>query len=66
MLEHTESAGVDTGTPITLETLRIEKGYWRAVASSESIFPCWNSDACLGGITGENGYCKEGYSGACG
>lgn len=60
-LEHSTSPGGN----VTLETLSIEPGYWRATASSEGVFECYNPDACLGGVTGVAGYCREGYEGPC-
>lgn len=47
-MEHAFSAG---GTD-TLAMLSIERGYWRATPSSEEVLACFNSDACLGGVTG--------------
>lgn len=61
VLDHSNSSG---GT-VTLATLSIERGYWRATASSPNVLPCYNSDACLGGVTGEPGYCQMGYEGPC-
>lgn len=60
-MDHSNSSG---GT-VTLETLSIEPGYWRATASSTEIVPCYHADACLGGVTGTAGYCLEGYEGPC-
>lgn len=58
--------GVDAfGVPITLETLEIKKGFWRPVAHTSSIFPCWNPDACLKGITDDMDDCADGYKGPC-
>lgn len=48
-----------------LETLAVDKGYWRATKTSKEILACYNEDACLGGQTGSQGYCKEGYKGPC-
>ncbi|CBJ48858.1 polymorphic Outer membrane protein G/I family [Ectocarpus siliculosus] len=59
VMEHITSAG---GT-VTLEDLPVERGYWRASPSSEEVFACYNSDACLGGVTGRAGYCLKGYEG---
>eukprot|EP00752_Nemacystus_decipiens_P012585 g11145.t1 len=58
-MDHSNSSG---GT-VTLETLSIEPGYWRATASSTDVLACYNADACLGGVTGTDGYCLEGYEG---
>lgn len=60
-MEHAFSAG-GTGT---LEMLSIDPGYWWATGSSEEVLPCYNADACLGGVTGAPGYCLEGYEGPC-
>eukprot|EP00903_Cladosiphon_okamuranus_P013951 g12975.t1 len=57
-----EHAFSDGGTG-TLEMLSIERGYWRAIPSSEDVLACYNSDACLGGTTGTSDYCLEGYEG---
>ena len=66
-LENTMSNGADetSGVPITLETLKINSGYWRSMSNSTSILPCWNEDACLGGLTGSESYCDEAYRGPC-
>ena len=48
---------------MTVEDLVIEKGYWRATATSTSVLECYNGDACLGGLT--TGSCAEGYEGPC-
>ncbi len=58
---HTTSPGGN----VTLATLNIDPGYWRATQSSENILPCYYEDACLGGVTGAAGYCSEGYEGPC-
>eukprot|EP00903_Cladosiphon_okamuranus_P021507 g19772.t1 len=58
-IDHSTSSG---GT-VTLQTLSIDPGYWRATASSEDILACYNADACLGGISGTIDYCLEGYEG---
>ena len=60
-LEHTCSEGGDT----TIETLEVNAGYWRATPTSPDVLACYNEDACLGGLTGSPGYCKEGYEGPC-
>eukprot|EP00752_Nemacystus_decipiens_P008185 g7321.t1 len=58
-LEHTTAEG----SGVTLETLSIARGYWRATGKSETILACYNADACIGGRTGEEGYCSPGYTG---
>ena len=60
-IEHVSSSGGVT----TLESLEIDRGYWRATNSSRDILQCHNGDACKGGITGATDYCSEGYRGAC-
>lgn len=65
-LANTKSTGIDVdGVSITLETLNISSGYWRATASTATIRPCWNDDACRGGMTGNAAYCADGYRGPC-
>ena len=61
-MDHASSSG---GT-ITLEKLTIDRGYWRANASSPNVLPCQHAPACLGGVTGTAGYCLKGYEGPCG
>eukprot|EP00752_Nemacystus_decipiens_P013346 g11816.t1 len=60
-LEHTsaEEPGV------TLATLTIDGGYWRATPDSEIVLECYNEDACLGGKTGSDSYCAPEYTGPC-
>lgn len=60
-LENTRSDGANT----SIEDIRIDPGYWRATTTTKTILACYNADACLGGITGEAGYCREGYYGPC-
>lgn len=60
-MKRSTSAGKNT----TLESLLIEHGYWRATNRSRVILACYNSKACLGGVTGEKGFCVEGYEGPC-
>lgn len=61
--EHSTSVGLG----VTLQTLDIEDGYWRATNTSRGsdILPCYNEGACGGGVTDSAGYCAEGYTGAC-
>ena len=61
--EHSKSEGPG----VTLETLEIEQGYWRAINTSRGngILPCYNEEACEGGVTGSAGYCAQGYTGPC-
>lgn len=60
-LEHTTAS--EPG--VTMETLRIDKGYRRATNTSDNILACYNADACTGGVTGAEGYCASGYTGPC-
>lgn len=60
-LENTRSDGANT----SIEDIRIDPGYWRATTTTKTILACYNADACLGGITGEAGYCRKGYYGPC-
>lgn len=60
-LDHTSAAGGNT----TIDLLSIDTGYWRATNTSTEILECYNTDACDGGVTGEEGYCLEGYEGPC-
>ena len=60
-IKHASSSGVDT----TIEKLKIDKGYWRATATSTQVLKCYNGDACRGGVTGTNDFCSKGYEGAC-
>lgn len=65
-LENTMSVGVTvSGVPVTLETLELDVGYWRSLSNSTTVLPCWNTDACLGGITDTADFCAEGYRGPC-
>ena len=49
----------------TLETLSVAKGYWRATNTSSNILACFNKAACLGGQTGAETFCDDGYMGPC-
>lgn len=60
-MDHSNSSG---GT-VTLETLLIEPGYWRANAFSRNILACYHADACLGGVSGTADFCLVGYEGPC-
>lgn len=60
-LDHTMSAGGNT----TLATLKIDRGYWRSSPNSTTVLGCYNEDACIGGISGEDGFCDDGYEGPC-
>eukprot|EP00752_Nemacystus_decipiens_P012380 g10972.t1 len=58
-LEHTTAS--EPG--VTLETLNISRGYWRATNMSDNILACYNAGACSGGVTGSASYCAPGYTG---
>ncbi|CAN0255267.1 unnamed protein product [Ascophyllum nodosum] len=60
VIEHSTSPG---GSNVTLMTLLIDRGYWRATNKSTTVFECYNEDACKGGLTGSVDYCSEGYTG---
>lgn len=60
-LEHTTSD--EPGSK--LSTLSVDNGYWRATADSATILPCYNTAACLGGQTGVQTFCDDGYMGPC-
>ena len=49
----------------TLNLVIIDRGYWRATPSGEKVLPCYNTEACLGGLTGAPCFCFEGYEGPC-
>ncbi|GMH90277.1 hypothetical protein TrST_g7328 [Triparma strigata] len=54
--------GVDrTTSGMTLETLKIEPGYWRTNSRSPDVRVCPVSDACTGGNS--TNYCREGHTG---
>lgn len=61
VMPHTNSAGGE----VTVETLSVSPGYWRATPSSRDVLACYNPDACRGGMTGSARYCLEGYEGPC-
>ncbi|CAB1105335.1 unnamed protein product [Ectocarpus sp. CCAP 1310/34] len=48
---------------VSLETLSMSRGYWRASNSSLIILACYNPEACLGGQTGVDNSCDNGYQG---
>ena len=60
-IENSDSPGGLT----TLEPVMINSGYWRATLLGQEVLPCYNTDACLGGLTGEPDFCLEGYEGPC-
>lgn len=58
------NAQSDNGTA-TIEGVMVDPGYWRVNNQSENVLSCYNADACLGGLTGEPGFCHDGYEGPC-
>lgn len=61
VFEHANSGGGHA----TLENLIVDPGHWRASNTSREILACFNEDACLGGVTGDPSFCREGYEGPC-
>lgn len=59
IFDHSESYGGNT----TLENISISEGFWRATSTSRDVLQCHNEDACIGGVTGSDDYCEEGYEG---
>lgn len=57
-------ANSKSGT-VTIEGVVVDRGYWRANNKSDNVLSCYNADACLGGLTGDPGYCSDGYEGPC-
>ncbi|CAN0412480.1 unnamed protein product, partial [Pylaiella littoralis] len=58
-MEHTRSEGGAT----TIETLKVDRGFWRATNSSRVILACYNENACVGGRAGPSSFCQLGYEG---
>lgn len=58
---HARSGGGAT----TIQEVTVDAGYWRATKESTEVLTCYNVDACVGGITGDLGYCAKGYEGPC-
>ena len=58
--------GVNTTgmTGMTLETLNLMSGFYRASNKSREILECHREDACLGGSKADT-YCAKGYTGLC-
>ena len=61
MFEHAQSKNGSA----TIEGVIVDPGYWRADNKSEKVLPCYNPEACRGGLTGDPGYCNDGYQGPC-
>eukprot|EP00752_Nemacystus_decipiens_P006539 g5890.t1 len=55
--------GTDDVQGTKLETLEILPGWYRATNETTNIFQCYNEDACLGGQTGDEDFCADGYTG---
>lgn len=49
----------------TLETLEMVPGRYRATNESRRILECYQETACLGGQTGDDDFCADGYTGPC-
>eukprot|EP00752_Nemacystus_decipiens_P008612 g7691.t1 len=47
----------------SLETLNVSRGYWRSSNLSVLVLACYNPKACLGGQTGVDDPCNDGYRG---
>lgn len=60
-LEHTSA----NEPGVTLKTLSVSRGYWRATTESTTILACYNTLACKGGQTGAEAFCDSGYMGPC-
>ncbi|CAN0427923.1 unnamed protein product [Ascophyllum nodosum] len=54
-----------SGGVISVKHVTIDSGYWRANKFGLEVLPCYNAEACLGGLTGEPGFCLKGYEGPC-
>lgn len=53
------------GGATTIQEVMVDAGYWRATKDSTEVLPCYNVDACVGGITGDLKNCAMGYEGPC-
>ena len=49
---------------MTLETLDLMSGFFRASSKSREVLECHREEACMGG-SNVSGYCAEGYTGPC-
>ena len=58
------SGTVATSIATTVESLTLEKGFYRTSKESDVVMECYRSEACLGGSDPDE-YCAEGYEGAC-
>lgn len=63
--ENTMEHSLSPGGTTTVDMITINRGYWRATTSSRQVLACYNTDACLGGVTATSGYCLGGYEGPC-
>lgn len=52
---------------VTLFSLPLAKGYWRANTNTTIIHECLHENACAGGgiVSSANDYCNPGYEGPC-
>ena len=60
-IKNTRSEGGDT----SIETLKLDRGFWRATNSSRIVLACYKEEACVGGISGTSSFCLPGYEGPC-
>ena len=49
---------------ITVETLAVEKGYFRTSNRSHDVRECYHKNSCSGGSDADT-YCSSGYRGPC-
>lgn len=61
VLDHTTSAG----GRVDLQNLVLDEGFWRVTPESREVLPCYNEEACLGGITESPNFCDKKYKGPC-
>lgn len=48
----------------TVETFKLERGYYRTSARSSKVLECYRESSCEGGSNAA-GYCASGYEGPC-
>ena len=54
-----------TGDPgMTIETLSLTSGFYRASYQSREVLKCHRKEACMGGSDASR-YCAKGYAGPC-
>lgn len=61
LFSHASSNGGTT----TIAGVLIDPEYWRSDNQSTNVLPCYNPEACRGGLTDDPGYCRLGYKGPC-